>query len=413
MCDDDSSSFATDPDDPHVYRQIRRALNDIRLSARRREWLHQNQKRARDTIRTGLRSKKLYAQALATLLTALPYVRDAYEAWTELLLVAVKHPDIRENPENVSCLYTALASFYTHMEQYDQAEKMLGKVKGWLSIEMADAVIAESCICLVESLLYHFDQRLSEDLLKTLLRHASAVSDPHVLARARHILCRACTVRGDLEKAIRYGGRALAYFTLIQDSDAIFRSALALAKAYRAGKEYILAERHLEIAREHVSDLMLPRERGDLYYELGAVAYARGAISGERNYYVVASSCFATAHKYFDQTTAPYRHAAFYHARGLLLLRLEQFDEAQVCLAYAEESWEKLNNSFECANTRYARSFAEAKRGDLVKARMIAQEAVLIMGPLPDTMSCDDLHTDLQQHIRHLMNGFYEQRSTK
>lgn len=407
MADNDSPDPFEQSLTPRSINELQAIFEEIQHNVIRREWLVQNEERIREAIQAGLEDESVQPHGLAALLLVLPHVRSHYEQWTSIILPAVKLSRQLRQAENVSRLYMALASFYSYTEQHEQAEAVLKKVEGWFSLEMREEVVAETGICLVEVLLYRFDKRLNDELLNSLLRCARAARNPHLLARAHQSLCRAYTARGDKEKAIVFGKRALDYFTGMCDRYNMFRSALALAKAYRASADYILSERYLQIARESVVDAITDKEWGDLYYELGVIGYER-AVTGEGDSrYEDVIAYFQQARAYYDKTAMPYRYAAVYHAQGLLLTRMGSFDDAEECLKTAEDSWAKLENPYQMVNTHYARSFNEAKRGALTAARQLAHEAVEMVGELPDTMSYDELHGELQFHLRKLNSGYF------
>jgi tetratricopeptide (TPR) repeat protein len=406
MSDNEASEF-DQPSDFRTTAEVKRALEEIQNHANRAEWLHQHREQVYKTICFGLQVDSLYFEAIAALLTALPSIHEAYERWSGLILDAIVRSSTLRDHSSMVRLYSGLARFYALTGRAQSAQTATKNAFNHLTEETKQETIVESFICLVEVLLYHFDRRLSPDLLDKLLSFAQHVRDPLLMARTHLVLSRAYTSRGDIEEALVYGMRAFEYFSGVKDDAGVFRSAMTIAKAYRYTRMFANAEHYLQIALRCDPKSKLAKDMGDLFYELGAVAYEQAYLGDDVLLYHEAEHYYTQSRDWYNQTRAPFHYAAVFQALGLLQIRLEQYDAAQGNLELAAESWKKLNNLYERVQTHYTLSFLEAHRQNFKLSRILAQEALKMAKPLPESTSCRDLCNDIRLHIERLDTNYY------
>jgi hypothetical protein len=76
------------------------------------------------------------------------------------------------------------------------------------------------------------------------------------------------------------------------------------------------------------------------------------------------------------------------------------------------ETWnwrKRLNNLFERVQTHYTLSFLEVHRGNLKLARLLAEEALEMAEPLPESPACRELCNDIRAYIERIDSGYYAQ----
>lgn len=397
------------PSDLYTVLEIKQALKDIVQHVQRAEWLHQNRDHVYHTICFGLQVDALCFQAIAALLTALPSVHDEYDRWTGLVMDALMRSATLRDHASMAQLYSGLARFYAFTGRINSADIATRNALNHLNDETKQETVVEAHICLVEVLLYHFNHRLTPEQLEKLPDLIRRVRNPLLVARTHLVLARAYTWRGEVEEAISYGLRAFEYFSGIQDEAGVFRSAMTIAKAYRYQRMFANADYYLHIALRCDEKAKLPKDMGDLYYELGAIAYENAHMGNDLRLFHEAEHYYSTALKHYEKTKAPFHYAAVYQALGLLQIRLGHYNEAQGNLELAAESWKRLNNLFEQVQTHYTLSFLEVHRGNLKLARLLAEEALEMAEPLPESPACRELCNDIRAYIERIDSGYYAQ----
>jgi tetratricopeptide (TPR) repeat protein len=387
--------------------QIKRALEDIVERVHAAYWFDEHKDEVYETIERGLGMNPIYFEALSALLITSLYVREDYAKWSELIIVALMQSEHLKHHDSIKRLTAILARFYSiigHSAAEENTELSLALNHRPSNVDTE----LEVYLCLLEVFMHRFDQRFDARLLTRAQEIVKQIDHPQLLARAYTMLGTTHAFRGEREQAIGYAQSSLCYWWRVNSRHNIVRAALLLGKTYRTGEQYTLSKCFLMLAKRHCHRIATHKDYGEIYYELGVIAYNDGLSSNQQEDFENAERHYRNALKHFKQARLPYALAAAYNGLALVQIRLKKYAGAQAKLEQAEEIWKQQNHKLQLANIHYCKSFLEAYRGRPNLALQLAQESLEMLRELPTMPYITQTCALIELHIKRIHSGYYQ-----